>query len=140
MSIFEQMYMQSLKAAAPQTQEEDTRMAQPATTTSMIDTTQSSHNTTSTTVTAKQSKERSLQEYYEDCKFDEGVSSFTDFMQSQFTKHNMFIVPSGFVGSEESFHFYNRGRELWKSQGDMRDDLEDLFRHQLEKSDLLQGF
>ena len=113
MSIFEQMYMNSLKAQEPKKEEEDTRMAQPAATTSMIDTTQSSTNTSST-VNAKVSKERSLQEYYEDCKFDDGVSSFTDFMQSQFTKHNMFIVPSGFVGSEESFHFYNRGRELWK--------------------------
>ena len=33
-------------------------------------------------VNARVSRERSLQEYYEDCAFDSGVSSFTDFMQS----------------------------------------------------------
>ena len=32
--------------------------------------------------TARVSRQRSLQEYYEDCQFDQGVSSFTDYMQS----------------------------------------------------------
>ena len=82
---------------------------------------------------------RTLQEYYDDCKFDSGVSSFTDFMQSQFTKHNMFIVPAG-AADETSFNFYNKGKDLWKGSGDLRDDLEDKFRNQLERSDLLQGF
>ena len=48
----------------------------------------------------------------------------------------MFILPSGFT-TETNFHFYNKGRELWKTSADLRDDLEDKFRHQLEKSDLL---
>ena len=51
----------------------------------------------------------------------------------------MFILPSGYA-NEESFHFYNKGKELWNTCADLRDDLEDKFRHQLEKSDLLQGF
>lgn len=60
-------------------------------------------------------------------------------MQSQFTKHNMFILPSGYM-DEGNFNFYNKGKELWQSSRDLQDDLEDKFRHQLEKSDLLQGF
>jgi len=80
-----------------------------------------------------------LQEYYNDCKFDSGLSSFTDFMQSQFTKHNMFILPPGYA-DETSFNFYNKGKDLWKTCSDLREDLEDKFRHQLEKADLLQGF
>ena len=60
-------------------------------------------------------------------------------MQSQFTKHNMFIVPSGNM-DESNFNFYNKGKELWQASSELRDDLEDKFRHQLEKSDLLQGF
>lgn len=31
---------------------------------------------------AKLAAERSMQEYYDDCKFDDGVSSFVDFVQS----------------------------------------------------------
>lgn len=88
---------------------------------------------------AKASKERTLQEYYNDCAFDSGVTSFTDMMQSQFTQQNMFILPSSSM-DESSFNFYNRGKELWKESADLRDNLEDKFRQQLEKSDLLQGF
>ena len=90
-------------------------------------------------VNARVNRERSLQEYYEDCKFDEGVESFTDYMQSQFTKHNMYILPSGNM-DESNFNFYNKGKDLWQSSAELRDELEDKFRHQLEKSDLLQGF
>ena len=50
-------------------------------------------------------------------------------MQSQFTKHNMFILPSSFGMDENNFNFYNKGKELWKSSNDLRDDLEDKFRH-----------
>lgn len=85
---------------------------------------------------ARLSREKTLQEYYEDCKFDEGVSSYTDYMQSQFTKHNLQILPTGFM-DEDNFNFYNKGKEMWKDCADLRDDLEDKFRHQLEKSDLL---
>ena len=51
----------------------------------------------------------------------------------------MFIVPSGNM-DESNFNFYNKGKELWQASSELRDDLEDKFRHQLEKSDLLQGF
>ena len=51
----------------------------------------------------------------------------------------MHILPTGYM-DESNFHFYNKGKELWQASGDLRDDLEDKFRHQLEKSDLLQGF
>ena len=60
-------------------------------------------------------------------------------MQTQFTKNNMYVLPSGYM-DETNFIFYNKGKELWKLSADLRDDLEDKFRHQLEKSDLLQGF
>ena len=48
-------------------------------------------------------------------------------------------MPSGFV-DEENFHFYNKGKDLWKASAELRESLEDKFRHQLERSDLLQGF
>jgi hypothetical protein len=51
----------------------------------------------------------------------------------------MYILPSGHM-DESNFNFYNKGKELWKMASDLREDLEDKFRHQLEKSDLLQGF
>jgi len=57
-------------------------------------------------------------------------------MQTQFTKNNMYILPSGYI-DESSFIFYNKGKELWRLSADLRDDLEDRLRHQLEKSDLL---
>ena len=60
-------------------------------------------------------------------------------MQTQFTKNNMYVLPSGYM-DETNFIFYNKGKELWKLSADLRDDLEDKLRHQLEKSDLLQGF
>lgn len=56
------------------------------------------------------------------------MSSFTDFMQSQFNKENMYIMPSGFI-DEGNFSFYNKGKELWKLSADLRDDLEDKLRH-----------
>ena len=57
-------------------------------------------------------------------------------MQTQFTKNNMYVLPSGYM-DETNFIFYNKGKELWKLSADLRDDLEDKLRHQLEKSDLL---
>ena len=60
-------------------------------------------------------------------------------MQTQFTKNNMYVLPSGYM-DETNFIFYNKGKELWKLSADLRDDLEDKLRHQIEKSDLLQGF
>ena len=49
------------------------------------------------------------------------------------------LMPEGAI-SEPDFGFYNKGKELWAMSYDMRDDMEDLFRHQLETSDRLQGF
>ena len=83
---------------------------------------------------AKFSKERSLQQYYEDCNFESEVNSFSDFMQSQLTKRNRMLMPEGAI-SEPDFGFYNKGKELWAMSYDLRDDMEDLFRHQLETSD-----
>ena len=40
----------------------------------------------------------------------------------------MFIVPTG-VMDESNFTFYNKGKDLWRSSGDMRDEIEDKFRH-----------
>ena len=41
----------------------------------------------------------------------------------------MFIVPAG-VADDSNFLFYNQGKELWRGAGgDMRDDIEDKFRH-----------
>lgn len=51
----------------------------------------------------------------------------------------MQLLPTGYV-EEAQFPFYNKGREMWQASGEIRDDLEDKFRHQLEKSDMLQGF
>ena len=121
------MYMQSMQPVVqepPKTQEEDTRMQQAQT--QRISTEQEVVKPQK--VKARASRERSLQEYYDDCKFDEGVSSYTDYMQSQFTKHNMYILPPG-QADEENFNFYNKGKDLWKESGDLRDDLEDKFRH-----------
>jgi len=136
MSIFEQMYTQSLRATLPKSENEDTR------TKHSIDSqaaTGSEHREglpETNPIHARTHMERTLQEYYDDCNFESGVSSFTDFMQSQFTKHNMYVVPTGYAG-ETNFAYFNQGKQLWKSSGDLRDDLEDKFRHQLEKSDLL---
>jgi len=55
------------------------------------------------------------------------------------TKHNKYILPNGIL-SEDNFAFYNKGKEFWNSNYDIRDTMEDLVRHQLEKSDLFQGF
>ena len=49
------------------------------------------------------------------------------------------LMPEGAI-AEPDFGFYNKGKELWAMSYDMRDDMEDLFRHQLETSDRLQGF
>ena len=83
-------------------------MEQPATTT--INT---AHKQKEKQIKARAHKERTTQEYYSDCQFDEGVSSFTGFMQSQFTQHNMFVVQSAYT-SESTFHFYNKGEYQWR--------------------------
>ena len=56
------------------------------------------------------------------------MQSFTDFMQSQLTKHSKMILPEAVI-SEPDFGFYNKGKELWGMSNDLRDELEDLFRH-----------
>jgi len=38
------------------------------------------------------------------------------------------IIPEGVI-SEPDFSFFNKGKELWSQDADLRDDLEDLFRH-----------
>lgn len=90
----------------------------------------------------KKNAGKTLQEYYESCQFEKGVNSFTDFMQSQMDKRNMFVMSSGggSVTQDSQFDFYNQGKEAWKNSHDLQDDYEDSFRVQLEQSDLLQGF
>ena len=67
-SVFEAMYMKNLQDSQE---------------TKQIDTvTQSTESVKAEQLKAKFAKERSLQQYYEDCKFESEVKSFTDFMQS----------------------------------------------------------
>ena len=67
-SVFEAMYMKNLQDCQE---------------TKHIDTvTQPTESAKSEQLKAKFAKERSLQQYYEDCKFESEVKSFTDFMQS----------------------------------------------------------
>ena len=67
-SVFEAMYMKNLQDSQE---------------TKQIDTvTQSTESVKAEQLKAKLAKERSLQQYYEDCKFESEVKSFTDFMQS----------------------------------------------------------
>ena len=42
--------------------------------------------------------------------------------------------------SLEGFQFYNMGKQMWKESYSVQDDFEDSLRHQLEQSDMLQGF
>ena len=48
-------------------------------------------------------------------------------------------MPHSTVLEDDNF-FYNKGKLLWSANYDFREQLEDSFRNQLEKSDLLQGF
>lgn len=79
-------------------------------------------------------------QFYEHYDFDHEVRYFTDFMQAQmFQKYNQLIVPHNNL-SQDSFQFFNKGRELWSIETDFKDDMEDKIRLQLEMADLLQGF
>ena len=49
------------------------------------------------------------------------------------------MIPHGTV-TEDDFFFYSKGKHLWTTNIDFRDSVEDSFRHQIERSDLLQGF
>jgi len=51
-------------------------------------------------------------------------------------KSNKMVLPHAIV-SESNFFFYSRGRDMWKLNGDFRDDLEDQCRVQLEQADRL---
>ena len=46
------------------------------------------------------------------------------------------FVPHSII-QEDNFNFYSRGRDLWANSFEFKDQIEDKFRHQLEKSDLL---
>ena len=50
--------------------------------TKVIDTSAPKKDPRQEQLTAKFSKERTLQQYYEECNFESEVNSFTDFMQS----------------------------------------------------------
>lgn len=79
-------------------------------------------------------------EFYDHYDFGNEVRYFTDFMQSQmFQKYNQLIVPHNNM-SQDSFQFFNKGRELWNVENDFKEDMEDKIRQQLEIADLLQGF
>ena len=49
------------------------------------------------------------------------------------SKNNQFIITDSSV-PENSFNFYNKGKELWKQSYDIQDEMEDKLRHQLERS------
>ena len=57
-------------------------------------------------------------------------------MQSQLTKNNKMFLPEAVI-CEPDFCFYNKGKEMWKASYEIRDEMEDTFRHQLEKADLM---
>lgn len=79
-------------------------------------------------------------EFYEHYDFDNEVTCFTDFMQSQMNqKFNQLIVPHSNI-SPDNFQFFNKGRELWNIESNFKDEMEDKIRYQLEMADLVQGF
>ena len=55
------------------------------------------------------------------------------------TKYNQLLIPHSLC-AEDSFGFYSKGKDVWRSGGDFREITEDKFRYQLEMSDRLQGF
>lgn len=80
------------------------------------------------------------QQHYENYDFENDVTYFTDFMQSQMsTKYNQLTIPHSNI-NQEGFRFFNKGREMWNISSQFKDDLEDKLRFQLEAADLLQGF
>jgi len=84
----------------------------------------------------KAKDKRTLEQVYRDCNFESETKSFSDFMQCQMHKSNKMVLPHAIV-SESNFFFYSRGRDMWKLNGDFRDDLEDQCRVQLEQADRL---
>ena len=89
-----------------------------------------------TTVKAKKAEYDTTADYYKACGFDEeddsATESFTNFMQSALTvKPHQIVVPQA-ICTEDSFNFYAKGKDLWKSSLEFRETIEDKFRHQLE--------
>lgn len=60
-------------------------------------------------------------------------------MQSQMARRSQIILPDATV-AQDSFTFYNKGKEMWKESYQVQDDFEYSLRHQLEQSDWAQGF
>lgn len=62
---------------------------------------------------AKAAKEKSALEYYNECDFDNQTKSFSDFMQSQMDRRSQLVLPDSVV-PQDSFCFFNKGKEMWK--------------------------
>eukprot|EP00347_Sterkiella_histriomuscorum_P022491 403338293 len=88
-----------------------------------------------------QQEDKSAKEYYNEFKFDEQVTYFTDFMQTKMQPQNQLILPNNSSINEDNFMFYNQGKQLYDHETfELKDQIEDTIRNQLEHSDLLQGF